>query len=66
MNRVPATKDEDTALVNDRKPTLGWHWKRTHWDNYTLTGPKGEVFNFRDYGKLCWFCGPKGINATQA
>lgn len=53
-------------LLNDDHPaTGGWHWKQTHWDNFRLTGPAGEVHDFRTYADLCWWCGTHGINATQ-
>ncbi len=55
------------ATFTDAKPaSRGWFWKQTHWDNYVLTGPAGEVLNFRNYLLLCWFCGSKGINAQQS
>lgn len=68
-------------LHPQRLPTKGWYWKQTHWDNYVLTGPIAAMrklkpnhidsidgplqFSFRDYGRLCFFCGTHGINATQ-
>lgn len=52
-------------LTDTIPPTAGWHWKQTHWDNYRLTGPAGEVFDFHDYLSLCWWCGTRNINANQ-
>ena len=52
-------------LNNDHPVTEGWYWKQTHWDNYRLTGPDGQPHDFRSYADLCWWCGTRGINATQ-
>ena len=44
----------------------GWYWKHTHWNEYTLTGPNGEVKKFRTYADLCIYCVKHNIDATKA
>lgn len=55
-----------TTTTDTRPHTEGWYWRQSHWDNFVLIGPGGFVANFRDYPKLCIYCGSKGINAAQA
>ena len=43
----------------------GWHWKQTRWNEYTLTGPAGEVEKFNNYTDLCMYCIKHSIDATQ-
>ena len=54
------------AISDTRPASEGWYWRQSHWDNFVLIGPGGFVANFRDYPKLCIYCGFKGINAAQA
>ena len=45
---------------------MGWHWKQTRWNEYTLTGPAGEVERFPSYAALFAYCAKRNIDATQA
>lgn len=42
-----------------------WHWKQTHWNEYVLTGPAGEVLKFESYTDLFIHCVKHDIDATQ-
>lgn len=44
----------------------GWYWRQTRYDNYRLSGPRGEVHNFREYDSLYRWCCSRGVDATQA
>jgi hypothetical protein len=34
-------------MTDDKPPTPGWYWKKTHWDNYDLIGPPAEMRKHR-------------------
>ena len=44
---------------------MGWHWKQTRWNEYTLTGPNGEVKKFKSYADLYRHCAERKIDAQQ-
>lgn len=35
------------ALVGAAPTTPGWTWRKTHWDNWDLTGPESEMRKYR-------------------
>ena len=44
---------------------MGWYWKQTRWNEYTLIGPAGEVEKFVTYAELFAYCAKRNIDATQ-
>lgn len=44
---------------------MGWYWKQTEWNEYTLIGPKGERETFKTFDAMSYWCLEHGIYATQ-